>query len=113
MYAGYSFSQYSFFIGGQQNLNGPIVIDRYDCNGTETTLSDCAAYDYATSHSTCSNSGGVSCEGNGVAQICEQIIKQKYNCKSCGFEAQNGQNINHFKAKLSLQIVASPFLTSP
>ena len=48
LYAGYSFSQYSFFIGGQQNLNAPIIIDRYNCIGSETTLSDCAAFDYAT-----------------------------------------------------------------
>ena len=76
LYAGYSFSQYSFFTEGYQNLDAPIVIDRYYCYGNETNLADCNAKDYGYNPS-CAVGGGVRWEGNGVAQTCECIIKHK------------------------------------
>ena len=65
------YSQSSFFIGGTQNLNAPIVIDRYNCYGSEANLADCTAYDYATYDPTCAYAGGVICEGKSIiAHLC-------------------------------------------
>ena len=68
LYAGYSYSVYSFFTeGGYLNLDAPIVIDRYNCYGNETKLADCITYDYGTYDPYCRVGGGVRCEGNGTA----------------------------------------------
>ena len=65
LYAGYSYSYGSFFHGDTVNLNAPIVLNSFDCSGTETKLTDCDTYeddDYLY-ESYCSGAAGVMCEG--------------------------------------------------
>ena len=56
--SGHAYSQYSFFGGSQETV--PLVWDRFDCGGNETSITQCSNYSYGY-NSTCTETAGIYC----------------------------------------------------
>ena len=65
-FKGHAYSQYSFFGGSQDTA--PLVWDRFNCIGSETSLTQCSKYNYGY-RSTCTYTAGIYCPGQNIATI--------------------------------------------
>ena len=66
----YSYSQYSFFSGGENNFSTQITIDGYECSADKVNLTGCESFEQGILYKNCDIAGGVMCEGNGILNIC-------------------------------------------
>ena len=59
-FEGHAYSRYSFFGGSQDTA--PLVWDRVNCGGSETSLTQCSKYYYGYRR-TCTQTAGIYCAG--------------------------------------------------
>ena len=66
-FLGYGLSTGSLF-GGDQRI-APLIYDKFSCDGTESSLSDCSPNEYATIDPTCTTTAGATCGGMSIVVL--------------------------------------------